>query len=86
LGFRQLSDGVVPQVVKSKASRGALYIMNIFLALHIAADFSWALQELACRAFYSARKVAPRRSPALLSFIGIDVAVFATWKNKMVRF
>lgn len=83
LGFRQLRDGMVAQIMKTEASSWTLDLLHISRAVFVSTRCSRVLKQLAVRTLNGLRYLAPRSAPALLRLRGVDIAVFASGENEM---
>src|SRR6266700_4321380 len=79
LGCRRMS-----QIVKPQSGQGTYDITHLRLALGTLAGIAGALKPSALRAFHGGRGVVPSRPPVAYRTGGINLAILASGKNKVI--
>src|SRR5215471_5007937 len=85
LRFRQLRYSVMSEIMEPEISSSALHPLNVGMTHFLAAGLSGLLYRSAGWTLYCLCQIAPRGSPALLWFCGIDVPILASHEQVVVR-
>src|SRR6516162_4399707 len=85
LGLRELSDGMVPQIVEPKTGQGTSNLVDVRRTFLVGTALAGVLLDAACGAGDEPRQVPPCRPPARLWPCRIEVRCFASGEYVMVR-